>query len=352
MKRSTRRLLCGMLLYALVFAAALAVFLHRFDGYLADYEATRPENVMANAFAALTDEEIDGWTAETVAALNTELMPAEECRALLRDAVRSADCVRESEKSYLLLDGEQKLGRLTLVETGADRHGFTTYALQGGDFDFSYLYRSARVTVPADWTVLCGGIPLGEDCVLEKDVPYELLKEFYDDSELSLPFLWVYDTGLLLAEPELSFLDGEGRSAQELSEDRFADNCPEEAAQELTELTELFIQRYITYSSNANGNIAGNYQRLEPLMVKGSTLQKRMRYAVAGLTWSSSLRDTLQEITYYHRMDLGGGAYFCDLCYTVETVGQRGAVITENKLKLIAVRSDDGKLLMAAMSSY
>lgn len=352
MKRSTRRLLLGMLLYALLFAAALTFGLRRLDAYLADYEATRPENVLPRAFAALSDEQIDAWTADTVAALNTDLMPAEECRARLRGVVRGAELVRETERSALLLDGERKIGRLVLIPDGEDRRGFTVYALQGEDFDLSYLCAARRFTVPQDWTVLCNGVPLGEERVVDRSGRYELLKEFYDTGGAAMPFLWTYDTGLYLEEPELRFLDGAGREAEELSEERFADNCSEETSLELTELAELFVRRYIAYSSNADGNIAGNYQRLEELMVMGSTLQKRMRYAVPELTWSSSMRDTLQEITFFHRMDLGGGAYLCDLCYTVETVGQRGPVTTENKLKLIAVRGEDGRLLMAAMSSY
>lgn len=352
MKRFTRRLLLGMLLYALLFAAALAVFLNRFDGYLADYEASRPEHVAREAFAALPDEEIDGWTAETVAALNPDLMPAEESRALLRGAVRGAQLVRESERSYLLVDGETRLGRLVLEEAGADPHGFTRYTVRGADFDFSSLCASARYTVPADWTVLCNGIPLSAEHVVDRSGRYELLREFYGDQDLSLPCLWTYDTGLYLLPPTVSFLDGDGHGADTLSEDRFADNCSEEDAQALTELTELFLRRYIAYASNDNSNIAGNYERLEKLMVKGSTLQKRMRYAVSELKWADGVGDTLQEIEYLHRMDLGDGLYLCDLCYTVETTGQKGPVVTENKLKLIALRGEDGRLLMTAMRSY
>lgn len=352
MKRSTRRLLLGMLIYALLFAAVLCLFLYRFDGYLADYEASRPENQAARFFDGLTDEELDAWTEEAVAALNTEVLPADDCRARLRAVLRGAERVRESELCWLLLDGEHPLGRVTLVPDGKDERGFTRYRAERSSLDFSYLSASARCTVPAGWTVLCNGTPLGEDCVVDRSVRFALLEPFYDYEDLSMPFLWTYDTGLCLDGPVLSFLDEAGRSVDEPSEDRFADNCSEADAQELRERAELFVRRYIAFSSNADRNTAGNYQRLEELMVKGSSLQKRMRYAVAGLYWSSSRRDTLQEISFYHLTDLGGGFFLIDLQYSVETVGQRGPVVTDNKLKLIAVRSGDGTLLMTAMSSY
>lgn len=351
MKPSARRLLRGMLLYALLFAAALVFLLDRLDARLAAFEASRPENVIARYLETLPDGEIDAWTADTVAALNTRLMPEAECRERLRAAVRQAECLRSGETSFVLADGDRALVRLRLEPDGEGPYGLTQYRVTASDIDFSPLCHSAQAVVPADWTVLCGGVPLGEDCVAAADIPYALLKEFYDSEELALPYLRRYDTGLLLTEPKLSFLDGEGRAA-EPDEERFADNCPADEAAEMADFSELFLRRYITYASNATQNIAGNYQRLEELMVMGSTLQKRMRYAVAGLTWSSSRRDTLQEIEIRHLMKLGEGLYLCDLGYTVETVGQRGAVLTQNNLKLIASRADDGRLLMAAMSSY
>lgn len=354
MRRSTRRLLLGVLIYALLFAAALAVFLHRFDGYLAAYEASRPEHAAERFPDEMTDAELDALTAETLASLNPALNPADECRARLREVLRGAERVREGELSWLLLDGEHLLCRVTLAPDGEDEHGFTRWRPELSEPDFSHLLASARCTVPADWTVLCRGAALGEDCVADKAVRWALLEEFYDSEELPAPFLWTYDTGLCLGEPELSFLDGSGRSvsADELSEERFADNCSEADAQALRALAELFMERYIAYSSNAGGNASGNYQKLEELMVKGSTLQKRMRYAVAGLYWSQGERDRLRELEYFHLTDLGNGYYLIDLRYTVETTGRYGTLVTDNKLKLIAVRSGEGTLLMTAMSSY
>ena len=50
-------------------------------------------------------------------------------------------------------------------------------------------------------------------------------------------------------------------------------------------------------------------------------------------------------------MNLGGGNYFADLTYVVDTTGQKGVVQTTNNLKLIISRTDDG-LKAADIASY
>lgn len=354
MTRRRSKLPLVMLIYALVFLLLAAAGLQYLTKYLTAYEASRPPVVVERYLAAMTDADVDALSRETVSALNTELMPEEDCRALIRELVYSAAPVRSrgagDELSYVLRADGVTLGRLRLKDTGNGEYGLPDYAVEPCDFDFSFLCSSRQITVPEDWTVRCNGVVLGPERVVKDQIPFALLAEFYDDDALPLPHMLTYDTGLYLTEPEILVTDPAGQPEEELSEERFTDNCSPEDREALIELADRFVRAYILYSSNVDGNYSGNYFRLAKMIVPGSTLQKRMRYAVAGLGWAGSRGEDLKSITYHHFMDLGGGYYLCDLSYENESRGTRGWVATTNNIKLIMVRGEE--LLVTAMRSY
>lgn len=75
---------------------------------------------------------------------------------------------------------------------------------------------------------------------------FSLLEEFYDDGEISLPYLVTYSTGKYLIEPEISVTrpDGEAYTG-DFSEESFADNCTEEEKAALRDFVERFLTAYI-----------------------------------------------------------------------------------------------------------
>ena len=205
--------------------------------------------------------------------------------------------------------------------------------------------------------IVCAAVLLSYYCsggtneIVDANGQYQVLEEFYDDAEYSLPHLITYDTGLYMLDLNVQYFDPQGREVAEPSEDLFANNCSEAEVAAVTGLAYQFVDAYIAYSSNSNQNTSGNYYRLVNLIVEGSTLQKRMRYAVDGLSWASSMGDELQSIDFHHVMNLGNGYYLCDLTYYNNTIGRKGLVTTENNLKLTLV-GDLDSMLVTAMSSY
>ncbi len=357
MNKPRRSLLLAMMIYALVFVLLLIGALFLFTNYLSDYENSRPANVVRLYHRTMSDEDIDRLSDDLISGLNTQIVNEEKCREYIRALVATAEVIKSRDDSndeqivYLLRSGDRTLGKLVLRPEEKSRYGFTHYSVTPEDFDFSYLRHQQQFTVPEGWTIRCNGKALGADRIVSADGQYRVLEEFYDDAEYPLPHLITYDTGLYMLDLNVQYFDPQGREVAQPSEDLFANNCSEAEVAAVTGLAYQFVDAYIAYSSNSNQNTAGNYYRLVSLIVEGSTLQKRMRYAVDGLSWASSMGDELQSIDFHHVMNLGSGYYLCDLTYYNNTIGRKGLVTTENNLKLILVGSTDS-LLVTAMSSY
>ena len=346
-----------MMIYALIFVLLLIGALYFFTHYLSDYENSRPANVVRMYHRTMPDEDIDRLSDDLFSQLNTQIINEEKCREYIRALVATAEIVKSRDDSndsqivYLLRSGDRILGKLVLRPEEKSRFGFTHYTITPEDFDFTYLCGEQQITVPEGWSVRCNGKPLGADRIVSSDGQYALLEEFYDDPLYNLPRLVTYDTGRYMMDMNIQVLDPQGREVPNPGEDAFSDNCTEDEKARVTGLAYSFVEAYIAYSSNSNQNTSGNYYRLVSLIVEGSTLQKRMRYAVDGLSWASSMGDELQSIDFHHVMNLGGGYYLCDLTYYNNTIGRKGLVTTENNLKLIMV--DNGNtILVNAMSSY
>lgn len=354
MKKTKKSFFKIMLIYGAILAAIILVGLLVLLMFTADYENTRPNTVITNYIQSLDADDMRSIAGNTVSKLNHSLMSEDECYNYIRQILEHfqlSRAVNESDSQnmvYYIQTDNITLGRILLQGAGNTLFGFQAQTVSQAEFDFSPLCGETTVCVPENWTVSCQGELTREN----EKVPYQLLEEFYDDEDLTLPHLVEYSTGLYLEEPQLLIQDPAGNSYEHVDEAMFYDNCTQQQKEEISQFAEEFLLAYVRYSSNSNRNVSGNYFALEKLMVMGSTLQKRMRYAVAGLGWASSNGDELSGIEYNHYMDLGGGSYLCDLTYTVDTLGSAGLVTTNNKLKLIIVQNPDGGYLAQAMSSY
>lgn len=356
MKVFTKKFALGMFIYALVLAVAIIAGLFALTLFVADYESSRPLTVVKAFVNKAGDSAMNILAQPTNDTLNHNLMSEEDSLALMREAIRSARIVYDAKASsadkevYYLKDGDTLIGSIVLTPQEKSYFGFTHYSVLPYGFDLSYLTAEKTITVPAEYKVYCDGLELTENDIVERDIHYALLDEFYGSIK-GLPTMVTYTTGTYLREPEFVVKDTDGKLVEDLSEESYIDNCSDEQKELLSAASRAFVEAYITYSSNVNRNTSGNYFRLENLMVMGSELQKRMRYAVAGLGFSSSMGDELVGIEYHNFMALDNEIYIVDLTYTVDTIGQDGHVVTDNNLKL-SFDNSSGTLLVSAMSSY
>ena len=116
-------------------------------------------------------------------------------------------------------------------------------------------------------------------------------------------------------------------------------------------LSDNFIRAYVWFMSNTNHDAYGNYAEAMQYIVPGSELDSRLYQTIAGQYYAHSKGDDILSITLNSAMNLGGGNYFADLTFVVDTTGHKGVLQTTNNLKLIISRTDDG-LKAADIASY
>lgn len=351
----------GLILYALVFAVIGAVGLRFLWSTMEKYENSRPNKTMDEYILSFDEEHIKSISADFVATLDHNVQPEEESCARIIQAMdgkltyakKSAESSDNKTVYVLSLDG-RKLGTVVLTKQDDPSFGFSPWVVSEEELDFSWLLSSGEITVPDTWTVSCGGYTLDKSYISGEKTPYAMLEEFYGDG-FDLPYMVTYRVENFVGDIHFDLTDRDGQPV-ELSEGEdvealFTDNCSSQEKAEIKELADNFVAAYVQFMSNTNSNAWGNYYNAMEYIVSGSELDTRLNQAIEGQGYASSSGDSIVSITLNSAMNLGGGNYFADVTYVVDTTGNKGVVQTTSNIKLIVSRTDSG-LKAAAIASY
>jgi hypothetical protein len=325
------------------------------------YEQSRPLTAVKAYMASLTEEQMCASSELLFAQIDNNIQSKEDACAVICEAVsdqisyvKKASGSFSEQQNYLLRAGKQTIGQFTIVPTEEGRFGFKNWTVSSSSFDFSYLLSEPiSVTVPPENCVKLNGTVLDNRYIVQQDVEYEALEEFY--GKYSLPTLVTYEVDSFIGELEFEILDRDGEPVIHYEDGdytAFLPACSDETSDSLKGLIDAFIPAYVIYTGGANGySPAYNYRQVEEYLIRGSELAKRMYTAIDGLQYAQSQRDSLKGILVNQTADIGEGRYFCDVTYIVETVGREGAVETTNNLKLIILETENG-LKIEAMTRY
>ena len=347
----------GMVLYVLLFVLVAGLGLNFFYSFLENYEATRPNNVMADTMEKLTDAQIGEMCGDFLASLNEDMTDADAIRAFAVEKVRAADFAKkvaqctETETVYALKNEDGAFGTVRFTLGDNVFHDLlANWQYAGGSVDFSDQLTQYDITVPSDYTVTVNGYPLDGKYISEERVEYAALKEYASD--LELPYMVSYHVDGLMGEPAVTVLDAAGDpvAAERLSEEAYMDNCTPAEKEALNSFVKDYITAYFTYTSNTTGASGINYGRLAAMIVPDSDLINRVALAIGGLGFASYHEDELRGITVHSMMNLGG-IYFCDVTYDVATLSSAGITEYPNNTKLLVVEND-GRCQALAMVSY
>ena len=353
-----------MVVYAIVFVAAAALFLNWFWGFIDGYERSQTKVTIRSYMDQLTTDHILDTTTDLIAQVDHNLQSEEECRQLILDilsseityARKSSECT-ETKQVYILRCGTQVIGSFTISAGEPDEFGFAPWQVTNESFDFSFLLgQPMSITVPEGYRVHLNGNLLDDAYITGREnLPFPVLDELRRDYDALPEFTWLtYGVGPLLGEYELTATDPEGTpfvNDGTLDLDTFADNCTDQEVAELRKFSEEFIRRYVVFTGCANDDRYDNYYDLAKLIVLGSDLDKRLKDALDGLQYAQSKGDQIDTITIHHFIDLGDGKYLVDLNYLVNTTGLAGVVQTSNNLKLVITKTATG-LKTEALYSY
>lgn len=341
-----------MILYAAVVLGAAYWGLGKFWDYMEAYENSRVKNTIEAYMEDISPQYVCDRSGELIAGIDHRLQSEEECRQVILDylsggisyARKTSEC-NDTQTVYVLRSGGKVIGNVTLVPQGQARYGFTPWAVSGDSFDLSFLIgETETITVDYRMKVYAGSALLDESYVTETGIPYDAVADFY--GELELPYKVTYTAGPILGETLLHAVDAQGNPVEiheESDLDSYLDNCDKAVYKEVDEFNRDFIDRYVRYLTSRRDNREYNYERLVPLLIDGSDLEKRISNAYEGLEFGQSQSDTIVAFTSNHIIDLGDGKYLCDVTYEVDTLGRDGEFHRSvNNAWLFLVRNEDG----------
>ena len=342
-----------MLLYIAAAVFGINFGLEFLWNYMEAYEASRPNNIINSYMQQLTNDHIVDMCQNVIDQVDHNLQTEEECRQImldeLKDGVRHAKKVKECTDTrmvYVLRTGSKVIGEFVIEANAPDQYGFTTWSVSSESFDLSYLIgQSKQITAPDVCTVSVNGVALDESYIIVDNIPYEAVKEYYDDYEF--PCQVTYEAGPLLGGFDMIITNDQG---QELTFDENTDwseyylNCSDEELKELDDFAKLFLERYVDFAGSNKNTRHVTYNNLIKLVVEGSDLATRLKDAVAGLQFGQSKGDEIVKIDTHLQIKLGE-KYLVDLTYDVDTTGKEGVVRTTTNARILIQRTEKGLMV-------
>lgn len=353
--------LLSMVLYAAAFLTATYFGLKWFWGYMEAFELSQPEHAIENYMTQLSNDDLYAGSAELIAQLDSNLITEAECRAMIDEAVAGGITYARNRKEstseknvYMLLSGEQTIGKVVTEPGAADENGFRIWSATEESFDFSFLMGTgSSITVPHHLTVSVNGVILDESYITETGIRYASIEEYYDEFE-GLPYMVTYQTPAVWGEQELTVTDAEGNPVtidENTDMESFLYTCTQEEIDQVQSFATDFIDQYMTFISCSNDVRKQEYKELIDFIVDDTALEDRMYDAMDGLQWVTRQDAELISMTVNSCIPLGQGRYLCDLTYVSETTKYTGRTQDTTNTKIILVVSGN-QLLAESMQSY
>lgn len=357
-----------LLVYVLIVLGVIAFLMTKVWGFAEEYEAARPAHTMDAYVEDLNNNLWNDQVAQAIADMPHEVQSDEDCAQVIKDMlsagityVRAASSGGANTINYALRCGDKVIGNVTLIEDSslADqvKYGMLPWIVSSAEFDFSGLYSSVEVMVPKSYTVKLNGVALGSEYIIEDDIQFSLLKDYYS-SYPKLPVMVTYRFEHIIGELEPEILDENGNVTQideSQGEEQFLNNCSEEELAKLTDFTERFAERYQSYNAGIGGDPATVYaNRIAGYIMPGSDLEFRMKAVQDGLGWAHTNSIDIHYTTLNSAVSFGGGVYLCDFSSAFTTNGINGTQDFENNIKMIVIdkTGDMSDLRVAEMSQY
>ncbi len=347
----------GLVIYIWVLLILGGIALMVLQDFLNSYESSQP-GYCVESYVQTLHSSVPEPALRALDDLDPLVMSEEDRSDFLRSRLGDAVLKKlpgESRQDHLVYqikaaDG-QVMGSVTFEPVARAKYELPVWGMVDQRFDFSAFYSTTGVTVPADYQVYLGDLLLGEDCIVEKGIPYETLSDYYE-SFPELPTLVRYESVPFVGERKLRILDRSGKEVGEdqLNEEAFLDRCPEELREKAEQFVPEFIQLYVYFSSDINHNAHYYFDQLRPYILKDSELFVRLRQAFEGLGYNLQIRGvSLESVELLRVIPLGQNRCLADVRYST-LIEARGSDPTEtNDHVLLVLVEEEGKLLADSM---
>lgn len=346
-----------MIVWALALAGAVffgLTLLHKFGEY---WEASqinpKVEAYMNRLSQEIWDENKENSIVGMIGELEHPYQSDEECEAavkeMLQDDLRCVPAIGVMEqgvKKYDLRCGRITLGQITVrqypfepEENSILNYFIEKYDLYPWEVDsqaeytlddiktLEGLYTDFEITVPASYSVVLNGHKLTEENIIQRDIPFNCLKEYYDDPSLEaytdisrgLPSKVTYHADKILGHVDYQVLDEKGELSQidmmdpNLDDSVFIEPISQTLMDRFADFTPQFTRRYLQFCSGA-GEMYSEFNVLKHYMVKDSELYDRLYKMIESyLGWQHNSNFNFNGATLNGATALGNNIYILDV---------------------------------------
>ena len=336
----------GLLIYVITMVVLIFVGLGVFWQYIAAYERSRPEGVMARYVAQdlpVTVARSIGNFAENE---RSELETPEARTAALEERLSGEFSYRKTPGEftqetpvYTVRVGETELGTVRLVARGGGlmSFGFSRWAVGESALNLAQFGTEYTVSAPEGAAMAVNGVTLSEEnCDVRRGVPEELSPYVSELAELPT---WANYSFTAFSVPDVKLLSDSGEywlSWDESDPGVFTvtQQCSVELSEQLHGYAQDFVRAYVAYTSHA---VEGPGQ-VQSYMVPGGSLYERMTASMDGMSWVHGVTATMSELVA-DKLHYYGCAATLEARYVLRdsSGGQ-----TDKIMKIILTQTDNG----------
>lgn len=346
-----------LLVYTVLISAAAVFALKMVWTYADEYENARPNHVIDKYVEDFNRNHWVDGISEAIASMPHPAQTNEECEACVRDmlsdgviAIRQGSTDGGNSIVYnLRCSNGNVIGKVTLEEDVSkikdlQFKDLIPWRIRGAEFDFNALYTTVEVTAPKIYNVFLNDLLLGEEYIVEDNIHYDVLDEYYDDFPgLPTKAHYRFEQAIGTLEPVIKDNDGNVIVIDETQDDsQFIVPCADAMLVRLSDFSVKFTDRYLKFISGV-GDPTSSYEALLPFMVKGTPFYDEMYDTLDDLVdYGHTASYRMDSCVMNGALDLGGGNYMCDVTanYTVFYPG-RGEESGVVNLRIICVDNND-----------
>ena len=362
-----------LVLYGLAIIAAACYGLLMVWTYAEEYEYTRPHHALDSYLEKINRDRWSDGMAEAVAAMPHETQTDEEIKAFIQDKLSAGiTAVRKggnAESSiYSLRCGGREIGTVTIDEDTSYRSRIDTtqkpwsllqwrlypWKVAGETFDFNALYNSMEVTVPKDYQVYINGVRLGEEYIVERDIPYDNYQKIYYQFRSNMPTKVKYRFDHIIGEAEMEIRDAEGNPVTidpNRGDEQFTKYASGEEFERFAEFVIPFTASYLRYISGV-GDSGVQLADLRNYMYPDGELWNRMYDALDGLGWAHTTSINVDNVTVNAVLPLSDGFTEVDVSTKASIYYYGKGELTSDSNMRVLVYDDGERLYVESLELY
>ena len=362
-----------LVLYGIAIIAAACYGLLMVWTYAEEYEYTRPHHALDSYMEKINRDRWSDGMAEAVAAMPHETQTDEEIKAFIQEqlsggitAVRKGGSADSSV--YSLRCNGREIGTVTIDEDTSYRSRIDTskkpwsllqwrlypWKVAGETFDFNALYNSMEVTVPANYQVLINGVRLGDEYIVQNNIPFDNYQKKYYEYWNNMPTKVTYRFDHIIGEAEMEIRDAEGNPVTidpNRGDEQFTEYASGEEFDRFAQFAYPFTTAYLNYISGV-GDSGLRLAELKNYMVPDGELWNRMDDALDGLGWAHTSYINVDSITVNSVLALANGYTEVDVTSTASIYYYGKGELTSTSDMRILVYDNGEQLLAESVELY